>query len=271
MSRRRKRLALSTLLLALTLPACGSDESESTGDDAAAEPTEIDKTFDVGEDPHGLAIKCEGEGSPTVVFEAGYANSGTIYFKDQDALPQIVEETRACLYDRAGEGFSDPIPKKRRTIDDLSTDLSELLEAADVEPPYVMVGHSFGGFVATQFTATRPDEVAGLVLLDVPPPDPKERAKDPAIRWNSPENLTRIDPVEAETTVKAIDSVGDIPVRVVSGKESDLSPEQYEYWLGLSPQAEQVVVEGGHDNYLDDPSAVVDVILEVVASADAEG
>ena len=81
-----------------------------------------------------------------------------------------------------------------RTADDAIGDLHALLESAGVEPPYVMVGSSFGGFVATYYAATFADEVVGVVLLDVPAPDATlTAALIPEIAWDHPTNLEHVD------------------------------------------------------------------------------
>ncbi len=71
----------------------------------------------------------------------------------------------ACVYDRAGFGWSDagPMPRSAGRIAD---ELHELLRRGDVRPPYVLVGHSFGGLVMRLFTARHRDEVAGLILIE---------------------------------------------------------------------------------------------------------
>jgi pimeloyl-ACP methyl ester carboxylesterase len=109
-----------------------------------------------------MHIHCEGMGSPTVILEA---MSGGVSSQWGWIQPRIQKETRVCVYDRAGFGWSefDPEPPTlARTVRNLHT----LLVNANVEGPYVMVGHSLGGVYVRQFAAEHPDEVAGVVLLD---------------------------------------------------------------------------------------------------------
>ncbi len=123
---------------------------------------------------HRLHLRCEGNGSPTVVFDAALGASSLSWSLVQPAIARI---TRACAYDRAGFGWSEagPLPRSAGRVAD---ELSELLCRADVPAPYVLVGHSFGGLVMRIFTARHPDEVAGLVLIEPAIPeewiDPKE-------------------------------------------------------------------------------------------------
>jgi pimeloyl-ACP methyl ester carboxylesterase len=109
-----------------------------------------------------LNIFCSGEGSPAVVFDSGGNQPGYTWALVQ---PEVAKWTRACWYDRAGYGWSDPAPRPR-TSADIADDLHKLLRAAGVPPPYVLVGHSFGGFNIRVFAARNRSEVAGMVLVD---------------------------------------------------------------------------------------------------------
>ncbi|HKI01084.1 MAG TPA: alpha/beta hydrolase [Thermoanaerobaculia bacterium] len=107
-------------------------------------------------------LACEGEGRPAVVLDAGSGDAWLTWFQVQPALAKV---TRVCSYDRAGIGYSDPGPRprsRRRIVEELRT----LLHRAGVPPPYVLVGHSFGGLDARLYAGLHPREVAGLVLLD---------------------------------------------------------------------------------------------------------
>ena len=75
------------------------------------------------------------------------------------------DEHRICVYDRANVDRSDDVPGLR-TGESSVTDLHRLLDAAGVEPPYVLLGASFGGLISYSYAATYPDEVVGMVLLD---------------------------------------------------------------------------------------------------------
>ena len=177
------------MLLAMVLGACSnagqtgpSFESEpaasTLGGDPSAlgtqpasnpDPTVIEGLFDVG--GHELYMRCSGTGSPTVVYLHGSipdpAFSGSSSALEiQDLLD---ESYRMCVYDRTNVGRSDSIPGP---LDGESSvaDLHALLEAADIEPPYVLLPASFGGPIADIFAATYPGEVVGMVQLDANPP-----------------------------------------------------------------------------------------------------
>jgi pimeloyl-ACP methyl ester carboxylesterase len=109
-----------------------------------------------------LNLYCTGHGSPTVVLEAGLADSLASW---RDVQPEIARFTRVCSYDRAGYGRSDPGPMPRTSFR-IATELHAALRSADEKPPYVLVGHSFGGFNVRVFNGNYPAQVVGLVLVD---------------------------------------------------------------------------------------------------------
>jgi pimeloyl-ACP methyl ester carboxylesterase len=116
---------------------------------------------------HRLHLVCAGSGTPTVVFDAALGASSLSWSL---VLPEVAKVTRACSYDRAGMGWSDagPLP---RTAGRIVSELHELLHRADLPPPYVLVGHSFGGLVARLFAERHRNETAGLVLLEPAHPE----------------------------------------------------------------------------------------------------
>ena len=120
---------------------------------------QIGRSVDIG--GRSLNIYCSGEGSPTVILDSGGGNPGYAWAHIQ---PEIAKFTRACWYDRAGEGWSDPGPFPR-TSAAIAKDLHELLQRAGVPPPYVLVGHSFGGLNARVYNGLYPNEVASMVLV----------------------------------------------------------------------------------------------------------
>ena len=127
--------------------------------------------------PHRLHIRCDGDGAPTVIFDAALGGSSLSWSLVQ---PTVARLTQACTYDRAGFGWSDagPLP---RTADRIADELHELLRAAAVPPPYVLVGHSYGGLVMRFYASRHPNDVAGLVLIE--PAIPEE--------WTNPTDEQR--------------------------------------------------------------------------------
>src|SRR5271165_3807353 len=137
--------------------------------DASRLPPRIGQAIDVG-GGRTLNLYCSGEGSPVVIFETGGNAPGYSWAGVQ---PKIAEFTRACWYDRAGVGWSDP-PSAPRTSGSVASDLHEMLRRAGVPPPYVLVGASIGGEYARIYAALYPDDVGGLVLVDSTHPDQHE-------------------------------------------------------------------------------------------------
>jgi pimeloyl-ACP methyl ester carboxylesterase len=122
-------------------------------------------------DGHKMHILCTGQGGPTVVLDSGLGDSFVSWRKVQ---PQIAEFTRVCAYDRAGLGYSEPRDEPR-TSRVMASQLHALLQAANIEPPYVLVGHSMAGYDVRLYANAYPSEVVGMVLVDASHPDQENR------------------------------------------------------------------------------------------------
>lgn len=111
-----------------------------------------------------LHIQCEGEGLPIVVLDSGLGGAASDWRKVQ---PALAKTNRTCIYDRAGYGHSDsgPLPRSSGRI---AAELRTLLMAARLPPPFVLVGHSFGGYNVRLFAGLFPQDTAGVVLIDAP-------------------------------------------------------------------------------------------------------
>jgi pimeloyl-ACP methyl ester carboxylesterase len=118
-------------------------------------------------DGHKMHIHCLGEGSPTVILEAGLDDFSIFWSQVQ---PEAARFTRVCSYDRAGLGWSESSPDPR-TSETMVKELHFLLVKANIDAPYVLVGHSFGGALMRLYAHHYPDEVAGMVLVDAAPDD----------------------------------------------------------------------------------------------------
>ncbi len=110
-------------------------------------------------------MHCEGDGSPTVVLDAGLGTPSTAW---SSVAPRVADQTRTCAYDRAGVGDSEPRPagSPPPTAGSMARELAALLEAAGESGPYVVVGHSYGGMVAQLFADQFASDVSGVVLVD---------------------------------------------------------------------------------------------------------
>jgi len=115
---------------------------------------------------HRLHLYETGSGTPTVLLEAGLMSTVLSWMELQQ---ELAKSLRVVSYDRAGLGWSElgPMP---RTADRIVDDLHLALDKAGIAPPYVLVGHSFGGLTMPLFAARYPDEVAGMVLIDAVTP-----------------------------------------------------------------------------------------------------
>ena len=277
---------LSLVLLSAVLAAgCGSDEPSSepatSPPQTAATSTQtdisepvVDDGFAVGEEKTEVAIRCWGEGSPPVVFEAGHPASG---LDDYDAQPgfqrlvaDLAQTNQVCVYARAGTPQSEPLPKRRRSVDDLVENLHELLPTAGVEPPYLLVGSSFGGLVVMHYAGRYRDDVAGIVLLDVPSAAPDLTPEiAPEAAWDHPANTEHVDAIATERLLATKPlPIAPIPVRVVTAASGDSDAKDQGYWLEFSPSASQVTIDGGHDLHFDNPKAVAKEIRKTLGEAE---
>jgi pimeloyl-ACP methyl ester carboxylesterase len=158
---------LPYLVLAVLMIASigGGYETVRESLDARAYPMP-GQLLDVG--GHRLHLHCTGSGSPTVVLEPGMgAASSDLGW----IAPAVARDTRVCVYDRAGRGWSDATDSPQDGAH-IAADLHTLLDRAHVPGPYVLAGHSFGGLYILSFAAQFPDQVAGMVLLDSTAPKP---------------------------------------------------------------------------------------------------
>lgn len=109
-----------------------------------------------------LNLYCIGKGSPPVIFDSGLTDETAVWALVQ---PVIAAHAQACSYDRAGTGYSDP-GRRAGTSANIVDDLRRLLTAAKIKPPYILVGHSYGGMNVRLYADLHRDEVAGMVLID---------------------------------------------------------------------------------------------------------
>jgi pimeloyl-ACP methyl ester carboxylesterase len=281
-----KRVArTSVLLLTLLSIACGpardpldpaSDPSRSAGNGASPSATPaveatVDGSFDVG--GHALYIRCVGSGSPTIVYLHGYifdpAGGGS---QNAGQIPDLLANRyQVCVYDRANVGRSDAVegPLTGRSS---ITDLDALLDAAEVDGPYLLVGASFGGLLAYMYAATNPKDVVGLVLLDPNLPGYHEEAFD----WKA--TTEQIDQTAASREASNLEGhEPDIPVTLVGLENPEIdfvsSADQYQKlkeqilraqqrFLDLFPQGELVIVDAPH--YME--PVIPDRIAEEISS-----
>jgi pimeloyl-ACP methyl ester carboxylesterase len=159
-----------------------------------------------------LNLYCLGTGSPTVVFDSGLGDGTEAWALVQ---PVIAAHTRACSYDRAGYGYSDPGTHEASSAH-IVDDLHRLLVAASIKPPYVLVGHSFGGMNVRLYADLYPADVVGMVLVDSAEEDWRETY------WQlDPKQQTRAQDVDDEEDFQArLDCVKAAAVGLREGTEA---------------------------------------------------
>jgi pimeloyl-ACP methyl ester carboxylesterase len=221
-------IAVRTLMLALGIATMDARAAETTN--ATGNRIEL---VDIG--ARKLQLLTRGEGSPTVVIEAGLGEPPIESGSWRAVLDAISRSNRVCLYNRAGLGKSDPPAKVPRTSRDLADDLNALLAKAGVPGPYLLVGHSWGGNHLRVFAGQHPEKVLGMVLVDSSHPDQDEKwlAALPAPAPDEPESVrkmrelfaTRADPATnperidfraSEAQVRAAGGLGDKPLVILS-------------------------------------------------------
>jgi pimeloyl-ACP methyl ester carboxylesterase len=156
----------STAFTACLLLVAQSGVSGAQADTIYARPGRL-----VSAGAHRLNLYCMGSGSPTVVFDSGWEDWAPAWSVVQ---PRVATFTRACAYDRAGAGFSEPGPMPRTSMQ-IADELHTALHSAGVSGPFILVGSAFGGDNVRAFADRYMPEVAGLVLVDADASDLEPR------------------------------------------------------------------------------------------------
>jgi pimeloyl-ACP methyl ester carboxylesterase len=230
---------------------------------------------------HSLNLLIGGQGSPAVVFEGGFGAGIASWSTVQK---EVAAFARTVSYDRAGLGQSELGPKPR-SAKRIATELHTALEKAGVKPPYVLVGHSFGGIYVRVFAEMYPKEVAGMVLLD-----PSQENFNTWLKKNQPARLkdAQAQIIRAPEGVRAEDAATDasyeearaakvppgILVILLSATEDETMPadarrvwiEKHKEWIATVPGAKHIVVEKtGHFIQAQQPELVIDTIRQILS------
>jgi pimeloyl-ACP methyl ester carboxylesterase len=263
------------VVFVMALTACNNEAS--SGQQSVSPSPPFVPTFgrvDIG--GYELAWMCQGEGSPTIIAEAGYDSAGTSTFFE--SMGRMSDISRVCTYDRAGTGTSDPRPTGMHVTGLLEAkELHAVLKGAAIPPPYVLVAHSYGGFIARLFAATYAQETAGLILID----SSHEDEIEPYRRYygNSPEGdwVDGGDLVDIGATGRALRTTardyGEVPLVIVkAGRYEDvltvaLWDRTQADLATLSSNSVLVQARGGHFVMNDDPQVLLAAIRAVVSSA----
>lgn len=237
-------------------------------------------------DGRRLYLDCRGEGSPTIVLQAGLGTGAETWAA---VLGDLVATTRTCAYDRPGIGRSDP----GSTPDHLAAaaDLAGALAAAGESPPYVLVGHSLGADMARVHASMHRDEVVGLVLVDDFGPDLFEANVAPLLGPLEAEYLDRqdglwdlvrrsegLDPGRSTAQLRAADLRG-LPIEAVVAARAEPRLDEATNaairaaieagYDALSPGMTRLTLAygSGHLVQFDRPELVVEAVRRVVEAA----
>jgi pimeloyl-ACP methyl ester carboxylesterase len=257
---------------------------------------------------HGqrFAVHCRGAGSPTVVLEAGLGFGAAEWAGVQS---KVATRTRTCAYDRLGEGESSPIrPGIVQTVADQARTLVAVLDAAGLKPPYVLVGHSWGGAIVQRFAFDHRSQVAAIVLVESSSqnddlrkslailPRKKLLVGDPIANvragltraLNKPSaNPEHVDTKASIPQLQQLRTLGALPLIVLTAGQSDITtglPPRYAepiqaIWLHaqeqlshLSTNSVHAIVENsGHLIPIYQPQAVVAAVIAAVLAARHHG
>lgn len=257
--RTRRRLAVLGLSIVLGLSAC------ATG-------FEGDGEFFIV--PGGqVHLWCEGESGPTVMFVSAIGGDDTLV----PIAERISDEAVACFLYRPGDGDTEP-PDGPRTAAEDAEDLHELLAAAELATPVVLVAHSYGGLITLVFAAQHPEEVAGVVLVDASQPDAESEMytvmtdAQRAYFDGELENFPYVDwPTSLDQAHGAMPRFPEVPLTVITATRAFLEPcnpqlpcedlqaiwlDAQEVYGDLAPGARHVLADTGHYVHDDDPDLV---------------
>lgn len=302
------RPAATPAPISLDTPAPGATIPPPPGDTPAIHPAfGLAPGFEGQVDLGGprLYLICFGAGTPTVVLDAGAGMTPDTWV---DVVPGTYTHTRTCAFNRAGYGWSTG-PVESRSARAHAEMLRTLLTSAQIEGPYILVGHSIAALSDIVFASQYPEDTAGLVLVDGSHPDQCQRRRD-ALPPQSPgdsadlqafrNSFVDCDAFWSRITggggdrwldssagqVRAVTSLADLPLVVLVngdtvGERGDLSPdlvarldqtkvEMARQYAALSTNGSLVVVEDtSHFIQNDQPQVVIDAILRVLEMARA--
>ncbi len=251
-----------------------------------------------------------GQGTPTVIVEAALSDPAVESGSWKSVIDEVAKTTRICIYDRAGLGKSDAVTTGSRTSLDFMKDLHTLLGKAKAPPPYILVGHSIGGYTVRLYASKYPEEVAGVILVDTSiadqwsewlalmPPESRQEPeglrktrnlfKQKAVSQN-PDNVPeRLDFNASSAEVKATGDLGNKPLVIISHSRDgrsfpdlpkDVSDKVEQAWDGWqndlcrlsSNSRHKTAVKAGHYVQREDPQLeVIDRGLLEVRGAQPE-
>jgi len=244
--------------------------------------------------PWQVQMMEQGSGRYTVIFESGFGEDLRTWRK---VAPEVAKSARAVTYSRAGYGTSDPRPEPR-TILESSQELDQLVAGAKLRPPFILVGHSYGGLLVRAFAARHPDWVAGMVLVD-----PTDERFTPALRkldakraLDDDRQFAAIVPPRLQPELKLLQPVldsgvlpppldgrlPDVPVVVLTSVQQAEKPEFFlqtteavalkrelhaDFLRQFSEGSQVLTLKSGHHIQREEPELVIGAVNKVIAAA----
>lgn len=285
------KLSMHSCAAALVL-ACASVHAQAPVPQSS--PAITTAQVAVGSQPYQVQVARGGAGRYTVIFESGF---GTDLRAWRKVTPEVAKVAQTVAYSRAGYGVSDPRPEPR-TFEQNTVEVEQLIAAAKLAPPFILVGHSYGGLLVRAYAIRHPGQVAGMVLVD--PTDerltPALRALDAARAADDDRQFAAIVPPKFQAELKLLQPVLDSGVLPVAGKLPNVptvvitSVQQAdkpmffvesaqavalkqrlhaEFVHQFTNGAQVVTAKSGHNIQLEEPELVIAAIGKVMAAADA--
>ncbi|MCF6409867.1 alpha/beta fold hydrolase [Pseudalkalibacillus salsuginis] len=222
----------------------------------------------------------ESNDGPTIVFESGY---GWSLDKWNPIREEISKFARMFMYDREGVGRSGNSDRPKHSLQ-IIENLRNLLKKADIKPPYILVGHSFGGINVRLYASRYPAEVKGIILLDSAHEDQNKKmvplfTKDiQQVYLGQFVVEASLDEFEESLEQVRGTTLKNIPLIVMTGgTQQHHTQESMAAWMdfqkelkNLSTKSKHIIVkEAGHAIHHDSPNIVIDAIKEMVCSIDS--
>jgi pimeloyl-ACP methyl ester carboxylesterase len=233
-----------------------------------------------------LFYRCTGQGSPTVVMDAGLGETSDTWANVESG---VAEQASTLVYDRANIGRSERVSHPR-TSRRMVAELRDLLRLGKIKPPYILVGHSFGGLNMMLFARLYPGEVAGMVLIDSSHPNQTARfmsVLSPELKqkyvqgFASDEGMTFDQRIQCEDELRSATPMPDIPLYVLmSGRRREgkvnwpyrewdrIWHEQQLELAHLTTNSKFLSTEkSGHFIHNDEPELVIEAISTIIELA----
>lgn len=279
------RLSLAFGAVLLTLCASCNLQLASAADPA---PPALVRVAD-----YGVQMQTLGAGRYTVIFESGFGRDLNVW---RHVAPEVAKSNKVLTYSRAGHGRSDPRPGTP-SLASRTDQLEQLIATAGLMPPFILVGHSYGGFLIRSYAARHPEQVNGMVFVD--PSDEHQnvelRKLDAAGVDSDTRLLAQFMPPKLQPELSQVQAIldsgklalagplPDVPVALLTSVQRRAKPELFletpaavEIWRDLHARffrsfqrgSHVVTSDSGHNIHQDQPQLVIDAVAHVIAAAE---